>query len=197
MNITEVRIKLMDDPGDRLRAFCSVTFDDCFVVRDLKIIEGGSGPFVAMPSRKLMSHCPQCRCKNHLRAAYCNQCGLRLKEDLAIKDQEGRAKLYADISHPINSRCREMIQDRVIEEFEAELECAQQPNYVSRYDDYFSDADGHTPEESEVPSASRPSENTQIQPAEVEPRAPHVIPPQRSETTGPQRTSDEFGAGIF
>ena len=132
MNITEVRIKLMDDPGDRLRAFCSVTFDDCFVVRDLKIIEGGSGPFVAMPSRKLMSHCPQCRCKNHLRAAYCNQCGLRLKEDLAIKDQEGRAKLYADISHPINSRCREMIQDRVIEEFEAELECAQQPKVKRR-----------------------------------------------------------------
>ena len=36
MRITEVRIKLMDDAGDRLRAFCSIPFDDSFVVRDLK-----------------------------------------------------------------------------------------------------------------------------------------------------------------
>ena len=38
MDITEVRIKLMDDPHDRLQAFCSITFDACFVIRDLKII---------------------------------------------------------------------------------------------------------------------------------------------------------------
>ena len=60
MDITEVRIKLMEDSDDRLQAFCSITIDDCFVIRDLKIIEGSSGPFVAMPSRKLTSHCPQC-----------------------------------------------------------------------------------------------------------------------------------------
>ncbi|NIO41765.1 MAG: stage V sporulation protein G, partial [Burkholderiales bacterium] len=58
----------MEESEDRLRAFCSITFDDCFVVRDLKIIEGNSGPFVAMPSRKLTSHCPECGSKNHLRA---------------------------------------------------------------------------------------------------------------------------------
>ncbi len=40
MVITEVRIKLMEDNNERLQAFCSVTFDDAFVVRDLKIIEG-------------------------------------------------------------------------------------------------------------------------------------------------------------
>ena len=61
MVITEVRIKLMEDnnENERLQAFCSITFDNCFVVRDLKIIEGSHGPFVAMPSRKLTSHCPQ------------------------------------------------------------------------------------------------------------------------------------------
>ena len=122
MRITEVRIKLMDGTDDRLQAFCSITFDDAFVVRDLKIIEGVSGPFVAMPSRKLTTHCPQCSCKNHMRAAYCNQCGSRLKEDPAVKDQEGRSKLYADIAHPINSECREMIQERVITEYRGELE---------------------------------------------------------------------------
>ena len=90
MEITEVRIKLMGETDDRLQGFCSITFDDSFVVRDLKIIEGSSGPFVAMPSRKLTAHCPQCGCKNHLRAAYCNQCGLRLRDDRAIKDEDGR-----------------------------------------------------------------------------------------------------------
>lgn len=137
MEITEVRVKLMEDPDDRLQAFCSITLDDCFVVRDLKIIEGSNGPFVAMPSRKLTAHCPQCGCKNHLRAAYCNQCGLRLKEDSVMKQQDGRAKLYADIAHPINSACREQIQERVIAEYHAEQERAGQPGYVSRYDDDY------------------------------------------------------------
>ena len=114
MVITEVRIKLMEDnnENERLQAFCSVTFDDAFVVRDLKIIEGTKGSFVAMPSRKLTDRCPQCGCKNHLRARFCNQCGAKLDEDRATRDADGRAKLHADIAHPINSACREVIQSR-------------------------------------------------------------------------------------
>ena len=50
MEITEVRISLRDD--DKLKAFASITFDDSFVIRGLKIIEGGQGTFVAMPSRR-------------------------------------------------------------------------------------------------------------------------------------------------
>src|SRR6187431_1868418 len=106
MEITEVRIKLTEDSDDRLQAFCSITFDDCFVVRDLKIIEGTNGPFVAMPSRKLTSHCGRCGYKNHLRACHCNQCGAKLNPDRATRDHEGRTKLYADIAHPVNSKCR-------------------------------------------------------------------------------------------
>lgn len=139
MEITEVRIKLMEEAGERLQAFCSITFDNCFVIRDLKIIEGTNGPFVAMPSRKLTAHCPQCGCKNHLRAAHCNQCGLRLKDDRAVKDEDGRAKLYADIAHPINSACREQIQDRVIKAFREEVERSKLPGYVSSYDDFDED----------------------------------------------------------
>lgn len=136
MEITEVRIKLMEEPGERLKAFCSITFDDCFVVRDLKIIEGANGPFVAMPSRKLTAHCGNCRSKNHLRAGYCNQCGTRLKENQASRDEEGRAKLYADIAHPINTTCREMIQQRVIAAFEEEKVRSKLPGYVPSYDDF-------------------------------------------------------------
>ncbi|HWR82533.1 MAG TPA: septation regulator SpoVG [Candidatus Deferrimicrobium sp.] len=50
MKITEVRITLRDE--ERLRGFANVTFDDCFVVRGMKIIKGNSGYFVAMPNRK-------------------------------------------------------------------------------------------------------------------------------------------------
>ena len=137
MQITEVRIKLMENSEDRLRGFCSVTFDDCFVIRDLKIIEGNNGPFVAMPSRKLTFNCHKCRTKNHLRARYCNHCGAKQKSDQVMQDSDGRARLYADIAHPVNANCREMIQNRVIEEFEAELKLAAEPGYVSRYDDDY------------------------------------------------------------
>jgi stage V sporulation protein G len=112
LEITEVRIKLMESSEDRLRGFCSITFDDDFVVRDLKIIEGNNGPFVAMPSRKLTANCPKCRTKNHLRANYCNNCGSKLKSNHVSHDSTGRAKLYADIAHPVNASCREMIQNR-------------------------------------------------------------------------------------
>ena len=60
MEITEVRIKLTSANNDKLRAFCSITLDNDFVIRDLKVIEGAKGPFVAMPSRKLTERCPRC-----------------------------------------------------------------------------------------------------------------------------------------
>jgi stage V sporulation protein G len=52
VEITEVRIKLMEEPGERLKAFCSITFDDSFVVRDLKVINSNTGLFVAMPAKR-------------------------------------------------------------------------------------------------------------------------------------------------
>ncbi|MBM4094301.1 MAG: stage V sporulation protein G [Planctomycetes bacterium] len=200
MEITEVRIKLMEDSDDRLQAFCSITLDDCFVIRDLKIIEGSSGPFVAMPSRKLTSHCPHCGAKNHLRSGYCNQCGGRLKDDRSVRDADGRVKLYADIAHPINSECREMIQKHVIAEYQAELDRATQPGYMSRYDESY--GDDYEPEEARtVPTAvdAGPTrvmpEHSHIQPANVEPRPPHrpMSPPVRDTA----RKNDGFGAGVF
>lgn len=50
MEITEVRLTLRQE--DRLKAFVSITFDNAFVVRGLKVIEGNAGLFVAMPSRR-------------------------------------------------------------------------------------------------------------------------------------------------
>ncbi len=103
MVITEVRIKLMEDnnENERLQAFCSVTFDNAFVVRDLKIIEGTKGSFVAMPSRKLTDRCLQCGCKNHLRARYCGQCGSKLDEDRANRIEHQPSKLGVTGSIPV------------------------------------------------------------------------------------------------
>ncbi len=50
MEITEVRITLKDEA--KLKAFASITFDDCFVLRGLKVISGSQGYFVSMPSRR-------------------------------------------------------------------------------------------------------------------------------------------------
>jgi stage V sporulation protein G len=187
MEITEVRIKLMDDPHERLQAFCSLTFDACFVIRDLKIIAGAKGSFVAMPSRKLTDRCPRCGNKNHLRCRYCNQCGAKLDEDRAVRADDGRAKLYADIAHPINSACREMIQERVVVAYHEELERARQPGYVCTYDDYGEEAFAAL-DESEV--------DTVVVPRSAP--APHSVParsdllPSRPETT---RRADAAAAG--
>jgi stage V sporulation protein G len=137
--ITEVRVKLTDDPRNKLRAYCSVTIGDAFVVRDLKIIDGSKGPFVAMPSRKLADHCPKCHHKNHLRAAYCNQCGMRLDPDRAPKDNRGRARLHADLAHPINSTTRIDLHKAVVRAYAEEVEAAKAAGAAYRpksFDDF-------------------------------------------------------------
>lgn len=206
MEITEVRIKLMDSTEDRLRGFCSITFDDCFVVRDLKIIEGNNGPFVAMPSRKLTSNCNKCRSKNHLRANFCNSCGAKLKGDNIEHDSGGRAKLYADIAHPVNATCREMIQNRVIEELNREYELASQPGYSSRYDeDYFDDLVDPVPakrksaskaESSPSSKSKDPASSNRVDTGGKKPPTPHSS--NADTASGRSKpANEEFGNGIF
>lgn len=211
MKITEVRIKLMEDSSDRLRGFCSITFDDAFVIRDLKIIEGANGPFVAMPSRKLTGHCPGCGCKNHLRASFCNQCGMKLKVPQIERGSDQRAKLYADIAHPINSECREQIQTRVITEYINEIEEAKRPGYRSKYDDYFSDAgedydhdDDHGPNHNSgqtAPAKSPPEEARSPDNMERSEDASKLKGPHsRTADSGTQSSTSrprKFGEGIF
>lgn len=51
MNITEVKVFPVKE-GGRLKAYAQVVFDSCFIIRDLKVIEGDKGLFLSMPSRK-------------------------------------------------------------------------------------------------------------------------------------------------
>lgn len=82
MNITEVRIRLKTKEDSKIRAIASITIDECFVVHDIKVIEGNEGFFIAMPSRKT---------------------------------PEGEFK---DIVHPLNTETRELIKDKILQEFE-------------------------------------------------------------------------------
>ncbi|MCU0651060.1 MAG: SpoVG family protein, partial [Candidatus Omnitrophica bacterium] len=64
MEITEVRVFLKDSPDKKLKAYATVTFDNAFVVRNIKVIQGSNGVFIAMPSRKVKHPCPKCSFKN-------------------------------------------------------------------------------------------------------------------------------------
>ncbi len=119
--------------GGRLRAFCSLTFDNTFVVRDVKLIEGNDGLFLAMPSRKLCDRCRRCGEKNHLRARFCNQCGTRLDESRSSRNgfsRMSRPKLHADIAHPINATCRLELERQVLMAYLEELERSKLPGYI-------------------------------------------------------------------
>lgn len=52
MKISDVRIRLVEKDGSKLKAVASITIDECFVIHDIKIIEGKEGFFISMPSRK-------------------------------------------------------------------------------------------------------------------------------------------------
>jgi len=82
MEITDIRIRKVSAEG-KLKAYVTVTFDDSFVVHNVKIIEGENGVFIAMPSRK-------------------------------TKNGE-----YKDVAHPINTAFRTLLQERILEEFDA------------------------------------------------------------------------------
>lgn len=190
MEITEVRIKLMDDPQERLQAFCSITFDHCFVIRDLKIIEGTRGSFVAMPSRKLTDRCPRCGTKNQLRACFCSQCGAKLKDDRASRDTDGRSRLYADIAHPINARCREQIQQRVMQAFAEEQVKATLPGYICTYDDYGEDGFAVL-DDSEL---AEPVTEREFQGRTLRLDGPEPVTAARLEEPAPHRSGPHFSA---
>lgn len=131
MEITEVRMFLRDNPATKLRAYAAITFDNAFVVRNIKVIEGNKGLFVAMPSRRIEEPCPKCGAKNSLRSKYCNQCGtqLPLRETVQTPEQikkgsteeaGARRSEHRDIAHPINMETREYIQKKILEAYEAE-----------------------------------------------------------------------------
>jgi stage V sporulation protein G len=125
MQITEVKIFLKEGQDKKLKAYATVTFDGMFVVRNVKIIDGNKGLFVAMPSRKLKDPCPKCNFRNTVRSKFCNQCGSSLpispeKPQGAGHDDPMKQSEHKDIAHPITAECRDYIQKKVLEAYEKE-----------------------------------------------------------------------------
>ena len=123
MEITEARVALKDSPDKKLKAYATVTFDNAFVVRNIKVIEGTNGLFIAMPSRKIKQPCPKCNFKNEMRSKYCNQCGGQLPFLSRPVNQEigGNVQLeHKDIVHPITQSFRDYLQKRILEAYEQE-----------------------------------------------------------------------------
>lgn len=166
MQLTEVRISLCEEGSGRLKAYCSLTFDNEFVIRDVKLIEGdrtadgnSSRLFLAMPSRKLCDRCNRCGEKNHLRARFCNNCGRRLDDNRHLQHIHGngipRLKLHADIAHPIHAECRHDLERRVVEAYHEEVHRSHQPGYIRQRldleDGEFYDAPPRSPAAPVVP----------------------------------------------
>lgn len=136
MDITEVKIFLKEGQDKKLKAYATITFDNMFVVRNVKIIDGTKGLFVAMPSRKMKEPCPKCHFRNTVRSRYCNQCGANLpmtehKPAAPAGDDAARQSEHKDIAHPITAECRDYIQKRVIEAYEKEVKSPSQPASAS------------------------------------------------------------------
>jgi stage V sporulation protein G len=136
MEITEVRVALRDAPvrpgaggsrvgESRLKAYATLGFDHCFVVRNIKIIDGTHGVFVAMPSHKPKAACSACHFKNDLGGRFCAQCGAALAPVMGrpagLGESEGvEGHAHRDIAHPITVEFRQYLQQKVLEAYEAE-----------------------------------------------------------------------------
>lgn len=121
MEITEIRVFLKEGQDKKLKAYATVTFDNAFVVRNIKVIHGASGLFIAMPSRKLKLPCPRCGFKNEVGSKFCNECGGGLpaqsQEEVAMHDAKSE---HRDIAHPITQQFREILQTKILDAYKRE-----------------------------------------------------------------------------
>ncbi len=120
MEVTEVRVNLVETGDSKLKAFVTITLENAFVVRDLKIIEGKKGLFVAMPSIKVMVSCNRCKKKNPIRSKFCNECGTKLEQPAKPETEEAIREEHRDIAHPINAETRDYIQAKVLAAYDEE-----------------------------------------------------------------------------
>lgn len=128
MEITEVRVSLRDNEGKRLKAYATVTFDNSFVVRNIKVVEGNNGLFVAMPARKMKQFCSRCGKKVEVGSRYCNHCGVQLPITNNSEPTPNKQMTHQDLAHPINQEFRDYLQSKVLDSFYTEKESGKTEN---------------------------------------------------------------------
>ncbi len=123
MEITEIRVFLKEGQDKKLKAYTTVTFDNVFVIRNIKVIQGANGLFIAMPSRKLKSPCPKCSFKNEVGSKFCNQCGASLPfvdQPVSAADLDSKSE-HRDIAHPVTQPFREYLQSKILDAYKKEM----------------------------------------------------------------------------
>jgi stage V sporulation protein G len=118
MEITEIRVFPKEGQDKKLKAYTTVTFDNAFVVRNIKVIQGLNGLFIAMPSRKMKHLCPKCHFKNEAGSKFCNHCGVSIGPDHQQTGFSDAKAEHRDIAHPITQKFREYLQTKILEAYE-------------------------------------------------------------------------------
>ena len=127
MEITEIRVFLKEGQDKKLKAYVTVTFDNVFVIRNIKVIQGSEALFIAMPSRKVKNICPRCHFKNEAGSRYCNHCGGQIPQDVGeVRIADTKAD-HRDIAHPITQQFREYLQTRILEAYKKEVATGKRP----------------------------------------------------------------------
>jgi len=126
VEVTEVQVNLCENSDERLRAYCAVIFDGCFVVHNVRVIEKSNGLLVAMPSRKVTSKCAGCGFKNAIDSTFCSNCGRKQLDSVEIRKLQAETKIHFDIAHPINAECRQMLEKKVLAAYQDALDRSQQ-----------------------------------------------------------------------
>ena len=120
MEITEVRVFLKEGQDKKLKAYATVTFEHAFVVRNIKVIQGANGLFIAMPSRKLKFSCPHCNFKNEVGSKFCNQCAGSLPQQPSSFEESDSKSEHRDIAHPVTQQFRDQLQSKILESYKKE-----------------------------------------------------------------------------
>ncbi len=125
MEITEVKLRLSTKKKDKVKAYATITLDNCFVIRGIRLIEGPRSLFVAMPSEPLKKPCPQCGSRIPVTNRFCPHCGIHLGNFSHLSAPQ----TTRDIAHPINQETRNYITEKIIEAYNQRLaELGQQPS---------------------------------------------------------------------
>lgn len=123
MRLTDVRIMLAEKPAIPSAApivlcFVEATFDEIFLVRDLKLVQSRDRIFVAMPSRPTTIKCLNCSQRIQLRSGKCNKCG-------TILEMPKEARFYSDIVYFLDdekgSEAWHIFNNRVVQEYQRVL----------------------------------------------------------------------------
>lgn len=121
MEITEIRVFAKEGLDKKLKAYITVTFDQVFVVRNIKVIQGPNALFIAMPSRKVKFSCKSCAAKFEIGSKYCHQCGSEVDHKCAEEEPVDAKAEHRDIAHPITQQFRDYLQMEILKAYEKEI----------------------------------------------------------------------------